>query len=126
MIDRTIEELSSERQPDEPPPPFIGAKRAAMDKVFGRNSVQEILDGLEALSKTDDEAVSIWAKTTIATLHLRSPTSLTVALHAIRKGKTMTLLDALQMELGIATAYCVSTIAYLTIAPDIGMNTYLL
>jgi len=118
MIDRTIEELSSERRPDEPPPPFIGAKRAAMDKAFGRNSVQEILDELEALSKIDDEAVSMWAKNTIATLHLRSPTSLTVALHAIRKGKTMTLLDALQMELGIATAYCVSTIAYLTIAPD--------
>jgi 3-hydroxyisobutyryl-CoA hydrolase len=110
IIDRTIEELSSERYPDDPPAPFIGTKRVAIDKAFGHNSVQKILDELEKFSNSADEAVSSWAKDTIAALHLRSPTSLKVALHAIRRGKKMSLMEALQMELGIATAYCVSNV----------------
>jgi 3-hydroxyisobutyryl-CoA hydrolase len=111
LIDRTIEELSSERQPDEPPASFIGSKRAAIDQAFSHDSVEKIFDELETLINSADTAVSNWAKETLAVLHLRSPTSLKVALHAIRQGKEMTLLDSLQMELGIASAYCVSEMA---------------
>lgn len=108
LIDRTIEELSSEREPDELPAPFIGAKRSALDTAFRHNSVEKIIEDLDSYSSDSDAAVSRWAKETLSTLHMRSPTSLKVALEAIRRGKDLTLLEALQMELGIATAYCVS------------------
>jgi 3-hydroxyisobutyryl-CoA hydrolase len=108
VIDHTIEEFSSERQPDEPPMPFSGAKRNALDFAFQHNKVERIFEELEALTHNEDPSISKWATDTLTTLKLRSPTSLKVALKAIRKGKTMTLLEALDMELKIATAYCVS------------------
>lgn len=110
LIDRTIEELSSEREHDEPTSALVGDIRIALDSAFRHDSVEMILRDLEEFSERRDSTVSIWAKQTIETLRLRSPTSLKVALKAIRKGKNMTLLDALQMELGIATAYCVSNV----------------
>jgi 3-hydroxyisobutyryl-CoA hydrolase len=106
IIDRTIEELSSERESEEPPPPFTGAKRAAVDYCFQHNSVEKIIEDLKSFSDANDATVSTWARETSASLQLRSPTSLKVALEAIRRGKTMSLLEALQMEMGIATAYC--------------------
>lgn len=108
VIDKTIEEFSSERQPDEPPVPFSGAKRDALDFAFRHNKVESILEDLEVFSTHEDLSISSWAAETLKTLNLRSPTSLKVALMAIRKGKGMTLLEALDMELKIATAYCVS------------------
>lgn len=108
LIDRTIEELSSERNPDESSSPLVGDIRVALDSAFGHNSVELIMKDLEEFSKHPDAAVSGWAQQTLDTLHLRSPTSLKVALEAIRKGKDMGLFEALQMELGIATAFCVS------------------
>jgi 3-hydroxyisobutyryl-CoA hydrolase len=108
LIDRTIEELSSEREHDETSSPLVGDIRVALDSAFRHNSVELIMKDLEEFSKRSDAAVSGWAKQTLDTLHMRSPTSLKVALKAIRKGKNMSLLDALRMELGIATAYCVS------------------
>jgi len=106
LIDRTIEELSFEREQNELCSPLVGDVRVALDSAFRHNSVELILKDLEEFSTRPDAAVSAWAKQTLATLHLRSPTSLKVALNAIRKAKHMSLLQALQMELGIATAYC--------------------
>lgn len=77
--------------------------------AFGHNTVEEIVDSLTKLTSTADDAVAKWASETLVTLHMRSPTSLKVALKALRRGKEMTLLQALQMEMGIATAYCVSS-----------------
>jgi 3-hydroxyisobutyryl-CoA hydrolase len=108
LVDRTIEELVSEREADEIPSRLTGAVRTALDSAFRHSSVENVFEELESLSNSSDEAVSVWAKETLAALNLRSPTSLKVALQAIRKGKKMTLLEALQMELGIATAFCVS------------------
>jgi 3-hydroxyisobutyryl-CoA hydrolase len=108
VIDNTIEEFSSERQLDEAPTPFTGVKRDALDFAFRHNRVEDIFADLESFVTHKDTAISQWAAETIATLNLRSPTSLKVALKAIRKGKNMTLLEALEMELKIATAYCVS------------------
>jgi len=106
LIDRTIEELSSEREHDEPSSSLVGDIRVALDSAFRHNTVELILKDLEEFSKRSDAAVSGWAKQTLDTLHVRSPTSLKVTLAAIRKGKHMSLLETLQMELGIATAYC--------------------
>ncbi|KAF8559742.1 3-hydroxyisobutyryl-coenzyme A hydrolase [Imleria badia] len=106
QINCTIEDLHSERQPDEPSGKLMGAVRNALDSAFRHNSVEKILDSLATLSSSPDTRVSGWAKQTLETLHMRSPTSLKVALAAIRRGGNMSLRDALQMEMGIATAYC--------------------
>jgi len=108
LIDRTIESLSAEREPDEPAPPFVGAKRVALDYAFRHNSVEQIMLDLEGLTETEDASVKQWASETLAVLRMRSPTSLKVALEAIRRGQRMTLDQALNMELKIATAFCVS------------------
>ena len=107
-IDRTLEELSSERQPDDPDPPCTGSRRMAIDTAFRHNSVEEVIEELKLFVGSADKAVSDWAQATLDALHLRSPTSLKVALEAIRRGRNMTLFEALEMELRIATAYCVS------------------
>jgi 3-hydroxyisobutyryl-CoA hydrolase len=106
LIDRTIEDLSCEREHDESPSPFTGAKRIALDTAFRHSTVEAIFKELENLSGIDNEEVKKWAADTLATLQLRSPTSLKVALEAVRRGSRMSLLQALDMELKIATAFC--------------------
>lgn len=109
LIDRTIEDLSAERESHEPPPPFVGATRVALDYAFRHHAVEKIIADLEAMSKTEDPRVRQWALDTLKMLHARSPTSLKVSLEAIRRGRQMTTLgQALNMELKIATAFCVS------------------
>lgn len=108
MIDRTIEEYHSTRLGDEPIGKLTGSKRQALDMAFRHDTVEEIVDDLTKLASNSDDSVAKWASETLDTLHMRSPTSLKVALEAVRRGKKMTLLQALQMEMGIATAYCVS------------------
>ncbi|KAJ3515735.1 hypothetical protein NLJ89_g1579 [Agrocybe chaxingu] len=107
VIDRTLEDLSAEREPTEAAPPFVGAKRAALDRAFRHNTVERIVTDLEAYgAQGEDAEVKQWASDTLALLHLRSPTSLKVSLEAIRRGKRQTLFEALEMELKIATAFC--------------------
>ena len=111
VIDRTIEDLSAEREADEPPPPFVGSVRVALDYAFRHNSVEMIVTDLDALTQAAEDAkVKKWASETLETLQKRSPTSLKVALEAVRRGKKMTLLEALEMEVKIATAFCVSLV----------------
>ena len=108
VINDTIEECSQERDPDEPPPSLIGAKRVALDTAFGHNTVEEIVASLKKISEENEaEDIRTWANATLTALDLRSPTSLKVALTAVRKGKDLDLKAALQMEMGIATAFCV-------------------
>lgn len=108
QINRTIEELHAERQPHEPNSNLTGIVRQALDTAFSHNSMEEIFQSLEALESVLDVRVRSWAKQTLETLHMRSPTSLKVALAALRRGKQMTLSEALQMEIRIASAFCVS------------------
>lgn len=108
LIDRTIEDLSSEREAGEPPAPFTGAKRLALDLAFSQHTVEEIIAQLESFLTVENKEVQKWAADTLEMLHMRSPTSLKVALRAIRQGRRQTLLEALNMELKIATAFCVS------------------
>lgn len=106
LINTTIEEHFAERESDEPHDAITGDKRVALDLAFGNNRVEEIIKSLDKMSEEEGE-IAEWAKTTLSELHLRSPTSLKVALEAIRRGKDMTLRAVLQMELDIATAFCV-------------------
>ncbi|KAG2147250.1 ClpP/crotonase-like domain-containing protein [Suillus cothurnatus] len=106
MIDRTIEEHHTKRLPDEPVGKLTGRTRHALDMAFRHDTVEEIMEDLTKLASTSDDSVAKWASETLEILYMRSPTSLKVALEAVRRGKDMTLLEALQMEMGIATAYC--------------------
>ncbi|KAG5636410.1 hypothetical protein H0H81_008150 [Sphagnurus paluster] len=106
VINNTVEEFVAERLPEEPPLVLAGDVRRALDFAFRHNAVEKIIKDLEVLAKHTSPAISQWATATLQALHLRSPTSLKVALKAIRQGKSMTLLQALDMELKIATAYC--------------------
>jgi 3-hydroxyisobutyryl-CoA hydrolase len=106
MIDRTIEEHHTKRLPDEPVGKLTGRTRHALDMAFRHDTVEEIVEDLTKLASTSDDSVAKWASETLEILYMRSPTSLKVALEAVRRGKDMTLLEALQMEMGIATAYC--------------------
>ncbi|KAI1794650.1 3-hydroxyisobutyryl-coenzyme A hydrolase [Ganoderma leucocontextum] len=106
-INDLIEQAAAEREPDEVSTPFVGAKRVALDSAFRHTTVEEIFAELTEISNGhEDEGVRQWAAQTLQTLELRSPTSLKVALQAIRRGKEMSLLEALQMEMNIATAFC--------------------
>jgi len=106
LIDRAIEELHAERQPNDAAGKFTGKTRQALDSAFSHDTVEDIIKSLEAFASHEDTGVRDWAKATLETLRMRSPTSLKVALAAVRRGKKLSLLESLQMEMGIATAYC--------------------
>ena len=109
LVDRTIEELSCERQPEEGPFHLTGEVRVALDTAFRHDTVEQIVEELEVMAEKDSsEAVRQWASQTLSTLKVRSPTSLKLALYAIRQGKNLNLIDALRMEHQLATAFCVS------------------
>ncbi|KAJ3876567.1 3-hydroxyisobutyryl-coenzyme A hydrolase [Lentinula edodes] len=86
--------------------PLVGPVRAALDFAFSHNKVESIVEDLNALSGHRDPLISHWASKTLESLRLRSPTSLKVALRAIRLGKTQSLIEALEMEYKIAAAFC--------------------
>jgi 3-hydroxyisobutyryl-CoA hydrolase len=108
LVDHTLEELSSERDDSEPPALFTGRLRVALDSAFSHSNVERIFKDLTTLLQDDDATVRQWASDSLEMLAMRSPTSLKVALKAIRQGKRMTLREALEMELKIASAFCVS------------------
>ena len=109
QIDSLIEESYAEREQGESTSHFVGNLRVALDTAFGHNSVSQIVKSLDEIaSGHQDTNVRKWATDTAHRLQQVSPTSLVVALTAIRRGKSLSLLEALQMELNFATAYCVS------------------
>ncbi|XP_006458002.1 hypothetical protein AGABI2DRAFT_133832 [Agaricus bisporus var. bisporus H97] len=106
LIDQAIEELSSERQPEDPPTALTRSARMALDYAFRHDKVEDIFRDLETMTKHQDAAIQSFAINTLKKLNSRSPTSLKVALKAIRKGRSMSLLQALNMEMKMAAAYC--------------------
>ncbi|TRM59303.1 ClpP/crotonase-like domain-containing protein [Schizophyllum amplum] len=99
--------MSGERLPEDPPFQLTGDVRVALDYAFRHDTVEQIVEELETLSSKDNnEAVRQWASETLATLKERSPTSLKLALYSLRKGKNISLLQALRLEHQLATAYC--------------------
>jgi len=75
-----------------PPESLLAADRAAIDRCFAGETLQAILDALDAEG-------TAWAKATRATLARMSPTSLSVTFEALRRGARMTLAECLAMEL---------------------------
>ena len=107
IINSTIEQSYYEPEASEPPIALTGSVRVALDSAFSKKSVEQIFESLEESKQSSDEQVKAWATSTLEALNLRSPTSLRVALYALRKNKDGGLIDALRTELGIATALCV-------------------
>jgi len=71
----------------------------AIQRIFGAPSVEEILDRLDK-EQGQDEA---WAKATAAEIRKKSPTSLKVAFAQMRRGKTLTLAEALRLEFRLSS-----------------------
>ena len=109
QVNEAIEDLHHDKELADPVAPLTGAIRVALDSAFSQNTVEDIVTTLENF-ETSDAGVDVvhWAKNTLATLEERSPTSLKIALMAMRKGASLGLLESLKMELHIATAFCVS------------------
>ncbi len=72
---------------EDPGPPPLAAQRADIDRVFGKATVEAML---EALSDLPGE----WAQKTAAALALKSPKSLKLTLAAISQARTLGSLEA--------------------------------
>ncbi|KAI0005884.1 3-hydroxyisobutyryl-coenzyme A hydrolase [Russula compacta] len=107
QVNDAIEDLHYDREPTDPVTPLSGAIRVALDSAFSQETVEGIISALKTFTTNDSDVdVAQWAKDTLAILEERSPTSLKIALTAIRKGRLLDLLETFKMELGIATALC--------------------
>jgi enoyl-CoA hydratase len=71
----------------------------AIHRTFGAASVEQILSLLDA----EEGEFESWAKETAAEMRKKSPTSLKIALAQMRRGKTLTLAEALRLEYRIAS-----------------------
>lgn len=73
------------------PGDFLCEHRAAIDRVFAGNSVEEILAALDG-EHTD------WASDTASVIRTKSPTSLKIAFRQIREGAKLGFDDCMRME----------------------------
>lgn len=64
-----------------------GPLRAAIDRNFNYDSIESILSSLEHETGSSDSRLAEWAKATIKTINIRSPTSLKVTLKQLRLGR---------------------------------------
>ena len=71
----------------------------AIHRIFGSSSVEEILERLDKEQGQDET----WAKATAAEIRKKSPTSLKIAFAQMRRGKTLSLAEALQLEFRLAS-----------------------
>ena len=106
-INEALEGLYYDFEGGEAPSPLMGDVREALDSAFSHDDVEKIFKALVGYAGSSNTAVSEWASATLKEMEIRSPTSLKVALLALRRGKQMNLLQALEMELNIAAAFCV-------------------
>jgi 3-hydroxyisobutyryl-CoA hydrolase len=125
QVNEAIEDLHYDIEPTDPVAPLSGPIRVALDSAFSQETVEGILATLQSFVANDTGVdVVQWAKDTLAILEGRSPTSLKIALMAVRKGKLLDLLESFKMELGIAAAFSVSAsvdsflYGHLTIFPE--------
>lgn len=101
LVNKTIAEFSTGLPSVEQEPILLRYKlRQAIDRCFQYNTVEEIVQALER-----EEDQKEWARKTLETLSSRSPTSLKVALRALRLGKKWGIREAFQREHIIASAF---------------------
>lgn len=104
ILDATIAEFAT-GLPHDAPMRLAGPLRAAIDRCFAPDSVAGILAALAADADAGHAATADWARTTIAALHARSPTSVHVALRQMRLGRRWSIADTFQREHHIAARF---------------------
>ena len=110
LINAALEDFAS--APDSITPELVGAKRAAIDRCFRHNTVEEIITDLRSIEDGSNKKFATpelvdWAKKTRETIEFRSPTSCKVALTAIRRGKTMSIDEVFKMDMRLASTFLV-------------------
>jgi enoyl-CoA hydratase/carnithine racemase len=81
----------------------IHAIQPLVDKVFSKQTVEEIVESLIALEKEKENPISAdWAKTSLSALKHSSPTSLKVVQEQLRRGGKLPLDECLKMEFRLA------------------------
>ncbi|WAQ89498.1 hypothetical protein PtA15_11A187 [Puccinia triticina] len=87
-----------------------GTKRQAIDHCFGQNTVEKIVEQLEAVRDghlfSEDPALKSWAEQTIDLILIRSPSSCKITLMALREGKKMSIDECFAMEMRMAATCC--------------------
>lgn len=71
----------------------------AIHRIFGAESVEEILARLDA----EQGEFERWARETAAEIRKKSPTSLKIAFEQMRRGRSLSLAEALKLEYRIAS-----------------------
>ena len=89
VIDRQLARLETT-----PGSSALLAQRPVIDRCFGQNTVEEIV---QALMREDSD----WARHTLAVLHQQCPTSLKVTLAALRRGARLNFRSCMAMEHGL-------------------------
>jgi 3-hydroxyisobutyryl-CoA hydrolase len=94
LFNRTIEEFSGEVGTFSLKPLL-----PVIEECFHASTVPTIIANVESKKLSKDPLVSAWAEKTLKLLNNASPTSLTVTLSMLRKGKNLSLKQCLTMEL---------------------------
>ena len=99
---QTVDELINPLHRD-PEPGEVQQLQAVIDRVFGGESVEAILDAL----KSETGEASEWCKACVADIERNAPLSLKIAYRQMREGVTMELKQALQLDYRIAHRFMV-------------------
>lgn len=87
-----------------------GIKRQAIDHCFAQNTVEAILEQLEAVKDghlfNEDPTLKAWAVETIDLIRIRSPSSCKITLMALREGRKMSIDECFAMEMRLAATCC--------------------
>lgn len=112
IINSTIEEYVTGLPSDMPA--ISGKLRQAVDAVFTpqnfagkdvRNTMTQMLAGLEAYREDSSPEISKWAENTIKTIKERSPTSVLVTLQQLQSSQNWSIAETFQHEHNIATEF---------------------
>jgi enoyl-CoA hydratase len=79
----------------------VTARRAAIDRMFAPDRVEDILQNLDAEAARGVEAD--WARATAAAVRAKSPISLKIALAQVRRGRAWSFTDCMQAEMRIVS-----------------------
>lgn len=100
LINSTIEEFSTGLTHDQPVT-ICGERRKAIDRCFGKPTINEIIAALKLETGTNEQ----WAKDTLDAIQKCSPTSVHVAFRQMQIGKKWSILEALRREQLMATRF---------------------
>jgi enoyl-CoA hydratase len=103
-VDDVLAELASPALPGDG---AVTAHRAAIDRIFAADRVEDILAGLDAEAAATGDAASdhgqSWAAGVAATVRAKAPLSLKIALAQMRRGRHWSFAECMQAEFRIVS-----------------------